>query len=289
MVRRLITSGVLVAAAAVGVPALYHYWTQPAEDQLTIVLRDFGFWKNHPPTDNMTVGSIYYVDPEVRFFSVICRADKNDLIGAMTEARSGNVTEDQLRKGRFASDIKVDLGALASGKLGHGYEQKVHYSLSDVFIEEIALGDNRLIFAKVMSKPECQAAVTDVILQGGYVCQGQKVLRATAEYKVDVDRNGGIGADVKINAAELKDAVKQAIETQSDQSVVERSGRLFSGRALKYGVAMNPTCVAPPHGRFARVLPRSKFARLKNFVLFSIVEPLLPAKGDEIETAELGS
>jgi hypothetical protein len=38
--------------------------------------------------------------------------------------------------------------------------------------------------------------------------------------------------------------------------------------------------VAPPNGRFQRVLPRTVLGRVFNFVLFSILEPILPTKDE---------
>jgi hypothetical protein len=70
--------------------------------------------------------------------------------------------------------------------------------------------------------------------------------------------------------------------------VVDKEGRLFAGRALNYGVSMNPICLAPPNGRFERVLPHTALGRLTNFVLFNIVEPILPAKPDQLEVAQGG-
>jgi len=74
--------------------------------------------------------------------------------------------------------------------------------------------------------------------------------------------------------------VKLAVESQSEQAVVEKDGRLFAGTALEYGVSMNPICLAPPDGRFQRILPQTAWGRITNFVLFNIVEPILPAKPD---------
>jgi hypothetical protein len=75
--------------------------------------------------------------------------------------------------------------------------------------------------------------------------------------------------------------VKLAVEAQGNQSVVERDGRILSGAALKYGVSMNPTCLAPLDARFERVLPRSTFGRVYNFVLFNVVERVFPAPESE--------
>jgi hypothetical protein len=45
--------------------------------------------------------------------------------------------------------------------------------------------------------------------------------------------------------------------------------------------------MAPPNGRFERVLPRTVLGRILNFVLFAILEPILPAKEDRPEVAQV--
>jgi hypothetical protein len=223
----------------------------------------------------MSVGTLYYVDSAVRDFYAICDADEADLATAVRRSRAISVKDDALRNGRFATNVKVDLGPRINGDIAHEYKQTVQYSLSDVFIEHIALDRNGEIFQKLMNKPSCDRAVMTVIHAGGYVCQGHKMLEATAEFKLDLQTEGGIGTTANA-AADIKEAVKLAVETQSSQRVVERQGRLLAGSALKYGVAMNPTCMAPPTGYFKRVLPQSMLGRLKNFILFRIIEPMLP-------------
>jgi hypothetical protein len=49
---------------------------------------------------------------------------------------------------------------------------------------------------------------------------------------------------------------------------------------------MNPKCLLPKNGRFDRILPESTFGRVVNFVLFHIVERLLPAPVDPSEVAQ---
>jgi hypothetical protein len=49
---------------------------------------------------------------------------------------------------------------------------------------------------------------------------------------------------------------------------------------------MNPMCLAPPNGRFQRVLPQTTFGRIWNFFLFNVVEPMLPPTDDRVEVAQ---
>jgi len=271
---------IATAVTALAVPAAAHYWPRPGDDPLGDTLRGYGLAPITPPSNLMNVGSLYYVDAAVKDFKAICHAEKADLEGVVKFSRSWEMQQQLERKGQFATDVKVDFGWLLNGDVDNNYVQKVHFSLTDIVLEEIPLGPNWLIFAKLMEKPECNNAAMQYINAGGYVCQGQKILQATAEFKLDRDVQNKLATGAKVTADELKDIVKRAIETQSDQSVVEQSGRLFSGSALKYGVSMNPICMAPPNGRFQRVLPRTVLGRVVNFVLFSILEPILPAKDE---------
>ena len=284
------TMTMLALAATVtttAVPAAAYYWTTShGEDPLGGTLREYGFVPILPPSNLMNVGSLYYVDSRVRDFKAICNAEEDDLKDSVVSSRSWEMQENLERNGRFATGVKVDVGWLLNGGLDKNYVAKVHSSLTDILLEEIPLGSNWLIFAKLMKKPQCSEVALRYINAGGYVCQGQKILHATAEFKLDRDAQSRLAAGSKVTADNLKDIVKLAVESQSEQAVVEKDGRLFAGTALEYGVSMNPICLAPPDGRFQRILPQTALGRVANFVLFNIVEPILPAKPDPLEVAQ---
>ena len=285
------TMTMLALAATVtttAVPAAAYYWTTShnSEDPLGDTLRNYGFVPINPPSNLMNVGSLYYVDSKVKDFRAICNAEKADLEGSVISSRSVQMQESLERNGRFATGVKVDVGWLLNGGLDKDYVVKVRSSLTDILLEEISLGSNSLIFTKLMEKPQCNEVAMRYIHAGGYVCQGQKILHATAEFKLDRDAQSRLAAGSKATADNLKDIVKLAVESQSEQAVVEKDGRLFAGTALEYGVSMTPICLAPPDGRFQRILPQTAWGRITNFVLFNIVEPILPAKPDHLEVAQ---
>jgi hypothetical protein len=268
------------------VPAAAYYWTMPGDDPLGDTLRRYGFVPINPPSNLMNVGSLYYVDSKVKDFKAICNAEQDDLKDSVVSSRSWEMQQSLERNGRFATGVNVDVGWLVNGGLDKNYVVKVHSSLTDVLLEEIPLGSNWLIFAKLMKKPQCSQVALRYIHAGGYVCQGQKILHATAEFKLDRDAQSKLAAGSKATADNVRDIVKLAVESQSEQAVVEKDGRLFAGTALEYGVSMNPICLAPPDGRFQRVLPQTAWGRVANFVLFNIVEPILPAKPDPLKVAQ---
>jgi len=275
-----------LAAAVLAVPSAAYYLTTPSNDPLGDTLRGYGFVPINPPSNLMTVGSLYYIDSKVRDFTTICTAEKSDLEEAVVSSRSLEMQESLERNGQLATGVKVDVGWLLKGNLDKNYVVKVHSSLTDVVLDEIPLGTNWLIFAKLMEKPQCNQIAMQYLRAGGYVCQGQKILRATAEFKLDRDAQSKLGANATATPGDVKEIVKLAVETQSDQAVVDKEGRLLAGKALEYGVSMTPICLAPPNSRFERVLPRTALGQFTNFVLFNIVEPILPPKPDNLEVAQ---
>lgn len=284
--RKMTRLALVATVMTVAVPAAVYYFSIPNDDTLGDILRQYGFVPINPPSNLMNVGSLYYVDSEVKDFKAICHADKSDLDGSVVSSRSWDMQENLERKGGLATGVKIDVGWLLNDSVDKNYVVNVHASLTDIVLEEIPLGANWSIFAKLMEKPECSQVAMRYIQAGGYVCQGQKILQATSEFKLDRDAQSKLAANAKATADNIKDIVKLAVESQSDQTVVDKEGRLFAGTALKYGVSMNPVCLAPPTGRFQRVLPHTALGRVTNFVLFNIVEPILPAKPDRLEVAQ---
>ena len=263
-------------AAAIGVPAVVYNEEMPPSDPLAGELRTYGFIPINPPSTLVEVGSLYYVSEDASDFREICPADAADLRDVVNTSRSVTI-ETELRKyGDFATNLSVDFGAMIKGDAENKYVQKVHFSLNDIELEEIPLGSNLQISTKLMGQPNCNAAVLEQLKAGGYVCQGQKILRATAEYELDRASRNKLTTGADVSAEKINDALKVAIKAQSDQNVVEREGRLLSGSALNNGVAVNPTCLVPKDAHFARVLPRNPWDRVVNFVLYRFVEPLLP-------------
>src|SRR5438874_11145302 len=147
----------------------------------------------------MSVGSLYYIDAAVTNFTSICDPKEEDLTGRVKESRSWEkMQEDLEQNGRFSTKMTVDLSSLFKGDVGQNYVHSLHATLTEVFLEEIPLVDSSLIFQKLMARPECDSTAMYYIRAGGYVCQGQKILRATAEFKLDRDTQSKIATEAKV-------------------------------------------------------------------------------------------
>ena len=275
-----------IAAIVVAVPVVAHSLQKPGGDQLGDTLREYGFIPKNPPTTLMTVGSLYYVDSAGKHFSPICIADKEDIGEAVRSSPSVELQQSLERKGQLATDISIDIGWLLGGSAKKNYAVKVIYSLTDVRVEEIPLGTNWQIFGKLMDQPHCSRTAMELTRAGGYVCQVTSILTATAEFKLDSDAQSKLDTSSNATPNDVKDIVKLAVKSQGNQDVVDREGRLLAGKALQYGAVFSPQCVAPRHSRFQRVVPSTALGRFWNFVLFNILEPILPAKPDEPDAAQ---
>jgi hypothetical protein len=287
--RRTTLLVLVLAATAAAAPATYYfnsYLTSSSEDPLVVTMHEYGFLPIRPPSNLLQVGSLYFVDPVVGSFTAICNANKADLGDAVMTSSSVEMQDYLEKKGQFATSFKLDIGRLFNGDVGQNYVVRIRSSLTDVVLEEIPLGANQSIFVKLMNNPSCNQVAMEYIRSSGYVCQGQKILKATAEYKLDKDTRERLKAYATVSTDHVNDLVKAAVETQGKQSVVDREGRLLAGAALEYGVSMNPKCLAPPNARFQRVLPRTAFGRVWNAFLFNVVEPILPETTDRVEVAQ---
>jgi hypothetical protein len=265
-------------ALASAVHAAWYFTSQPSGDQLSENLRSLGYLPVNPPSNLLNLGSLYYLDSEVKFFKTICAANPEDLAGAVIKSPSTRTLADELDTGNYSVRIKLNGGTVGSGQgdMGDKYVRKIRYSLSEVQLYEIPLGANRKIFSKLMEKEDCSDAVADVIGAGGYVCQGQQIMEATVEYDLKFESENTAKVAAQVDSSAIVEALKVAAHSDTGTQLVEKSGRLVTGTALKYGIAMNPTCLTPLHARFARILPKTAFARFMNFVKFQVLEPILP-------------
>jgi hypothetical protein len=283
--RKAIVVSVAALAAAVIVPLVVSLFHGPSKDPLGDKLRGFGFLPVEPASTLVGVGSLYYVSPDVRRFTAICNADKTDVGGYMNESPSPQIEQSLKQSGSFVANIDVALQPMIKVGLDKGFSQTVHFSLTDVLIDEITLGDNGLIYAKLMSKPECNQIAMQVLNSDGYVCQGQEILRARAEINSDSHVNGKVAGDAGATFGGTSDGAKSEGKSTIDSSRVEHQGLPSADTVLTYGVVMTPTCLAPKTARFPRTLPTTAFGRTINYVLYHIVEPLLPTPRDEVDVA----
>ena len=165
---------VAVAAAVIGVPAVVYYEEMPTSDPLAAELRTYSLIPINPPSTLVEVGSLYYVSDDESDFREICAADSGDLRDVVNKSRSVKIDEDlrnMVTLQPFQRRLRVDD---QKGDAENKYVQKVHFSLNDIELEEIPLGSNLQISIKLMSQPNCNAAVVEQLNAGATCARGRK-------------------------------------------------------------------------------------------------------------------
>ena len=248
------TTKIKIAAALVlgtiAVPA-FAYWVQlPPSDLLADKLRSYGFYAINPPSTLVDVGSLYYVSEDGRQYTAICLAEPADVAGVELKSKSVQIQEDLSRNGSFATNISVSFRSFIKGSAANNYVERVHFSLTDIMLEEIPLASNLQISKKLMSKSECNAAVLPLLNSTGYVCQGQEILLATAEFKLDRDSQNKLTTGADITPEKVNEALKAAIND------AERPKRRRAGWPAVLGVGAE---------LWRRVLPDLSCAEWRSF------------------------
>jgi hypothetical protein len=272
-----------VIGAVTAVPIVWWLIQIPRYNEPGDTIVTYGYIPKTPPVNFMKVGSIYYIDSELKHFYSICDADEADLKDLVHSSPSFEIKRSLERNGDLAAGVRFDIGRIIEGNGSASYVVKVNYSLNDLKIEEITLGSNWQIFGKLMAKRHCSTMASYYLSTGGYVCQVIGILWATTEFKLDRDAQNKLATSSTAARDEVNDIMKSAVESQTQQTVVDKEGQLVTGKALEYGAAVTPRCVAPANSWFQRVPAYTRLGRYWNYVLFNIVEPLLPTRGEHSE------
>jgi hypothetical protein len=264
----------------IALPIAWWLIQMPRFDEPGDTIIKYGYIPRTPPVNFMRVGSIYYIDPELKHLYSICDAEEADLINVVHSSPSWELQRSLERNGELSTGIRFDIGRIIEGNASDSYVVKVNYSLSDLKIDELPLGTNWQIFSKLMAKRNCSTMANYYLSAGGYVCQVIGVLWATTEFKLDRDAQNRLATSSTAAHDEVNDVMKRAVEAQSKESVVDKEGQLVTGKALQYGAAVTPRCLAPPNSRFQRVPAYTRLGRYWNYVLFNVVEPILPTTAE---------
>jgi hypothetical protein len=266
--------------ACVGVPSLLYIAAKPSyeQDKLEEMLNGIGFLPIKPPSNLLTLGSIYAIDQQVRFFQLICPASFDDLKQAVQQSPSEHTIANQLSRTNYSAKLSGKVANFTgSANTTDDFLSKVQLKFTDVNVFELNLERSFEIYQKLMSKNSCDSAVQAALQAGGYACQGRALLQASAEYNVDHKDIKSAALESGIDPAVASKAVVDAAKTGSALGLQDNKNILSTGVALHYGVSMNPTCIAPKGAFFPRVLPRTQFQRMMNFIKFNVLEPVLPS------------
>jgi hypothetical protein len=252
----------------------YFAYGSPGEP-LDETLRSYGFLTLVPPSNLMDIGSLYFISADTRHFWPVCSADESDVKGMTKHSDSVELKVVDQSSGNLFASVGAQVMKLFGRSEGH--KRTESFVLTGISIDEIALEDMGALYQKMMRKPECNRQASKYLRANGYVCQEQKILRAT---KFELARYADWWLSGEVEAAFGDKGLKTESDVRDSEQKFEKS-RPDRDSVLTYGVAMSPLCMSPTNARFPRVLPNGAWDRASNSVLFGLVEPaleMLPAR-----------
>src|SRR5829696_8628921 len=102
-IRKTIQALVLTALLAL-VSAIYFFDKLSPDHELDKTLKEMGFLPVNPPSNLLGIGSLFHVDPKVKFFRTVCRADPAYIETVVIDPPGIKMLADVLERGTFALD-----------------------------------------------------------------------------------------------------------------------------------------------------------------------------------------
>jgi len=251
--RPLVKWGALVTIASIAPlasVAAIRLHTPP--NKLDEAITAIGFHPITPPVLLRAPGSIYHVSPNGRDYDMLCEVSPDRLVGVTRISSSATQVTSELRKTQYSLDSKVvrSIQSHADAKLA----EAVKLELDDVQVLEISLEDLSIIAEELFRRESCDREVRRYLENGEYVCQGQRVLKASTKYVAAYDNS----------AAGSVEQTTDLIRNNFDPTVSIQGGQRLSGTNLYYGMRLAPRCLSLRDAKRQPRPPSSLWDRLVN-------------------------
>jgi len=168
-----------------------------------------------------------------------------------TSSSTTQVTS-ELRKAQYALDSKVvnSIQSRADAQLA----ESLRLELDDVQVLEVSLEDLSIIADELFHRESCDREVKRYLDNGEYVCQGQRVLKASTKYDAAYDNTASGSVE---HATDL-------IRNTFDPTVSIQGGQSVSGANLYFGMKLAPRCLSLKDAKRQPRPPFSLWDRLVN-------------------------
>ena len=240
----------LVSIAPLAFVAAAHLHTPP--NRLHEAITAIGFHPITPPMLLRAPGSIYHVSADGQDYDMLCEVSPDRLIGVTRTSASITQVASELRKSQYALDAKLvhAVQSTADAKLA----ETLRLELDDVQVLEVSLEDLSIIADELFNRESCDRAVKRYLENGEYVCQGQRVLKASTKYVAAYDNTAA--GSVEHATDFIKNNFDSTASIQGEQSV--------SGANLYYGMKLAPRCLSLMDAKRQPRPPLSLWDRLVN-------------------------
>ncbi|SCB36050.1 hypothetical protein GA0061099_1005416 [Bradyrhizobium yuanmingense] len=251
--RPLAKWGALVAIVSIAplafVAAIY---LQKPPNRLNEAISAIGFHPITPPMLLRAPGSIYHVSANGRDYDMLCEVSPDRLVGVTRSSASTTQVTSELRRAQYALDSKIvhSIQSRTDAKLA----ESLRLELDDVQVLEISLEELAIIADELFQRESCDREVRRYLENGEYVCQGQRVLKASTRYVAAYDNT----------AAGSVQHTTDLIRNHFDPTVSVQGGQSVSGANLYFGMRLAPRCLSFKDAKRQPRPPLSLWNRLVN-------------------------
>jgi hypothetical protein len=221
-------------------------------NKLNEAITAIGFHPITPPMLLRAPGSIYHVSSDGQDYDMLCEVSPDRLVGVTRTSSSATQVTSELRKSQYALDTKVvhSIQSSADAKLA----ESLKLELDDVQVLEVSLEDLSIIADELFHRESCDRVVKQYLENGEYVCQGQRVLKASTKYVASFDDT----------ASGSVEHTTELIRNNFDPTVSIHGGQSVSGANLYYGMKLAPRCLSLMDAKRQPRPPLSVWDRLVN-------------------------
>jgi hypothetical protein len=221
-------------------------------NRLNEAIINIGFYPITPPMLLRAPGSIYHVSANGQDYDMLCEVAPERLMGVTRVSSSTSQVTSELRKAQYQIDSKVirSIESQVDAKLA----ESVRLELDDVQVLEVSLEDLSIIADELFHRESCDRVVRQYLENGDYVCQGQRVLKASTKYITTSD-------DKATGSLQQTTAV---IKNNFDSTVSIQGGQSVSGDNLYFGMKLAPRCISLRDAKRQPLPPLTVWDRLVN-------------------------
>lgn len=227
---------------APGAVYLFLNITPPPLDAAAKEIKAAGFDPVVPPSRLRTPGALYQV--EHSSYIKVCDVRPAQLEGKLKKSQTENRIRTRLEKGGFW--LAGELLDSINGRLSADLLTSIQFRLTNVAVSEIALADLKQIQRALLSEPDCNETVRDLIKDNKKVCSGRSALSATTLYRVRIASNVSTREGDETKEEDRRpslERVKTAIEQQAGSAIEIRSADELVGDDLFYGIKLWERCI----------------------------------------------
>jgi hypothetical protein len=200
-----------VLLVAILLPLIYYIVKEP-EDPLREAIVVLGYFPTVPPSNLSKPGAFYHVNIDGSIRNTVCGVSDNEIKPLLHQSATTQYIADQLQNRGYSLGSRMI--QKINAHIGVKEVSSINLRFTDVAVLEVS-SENLYEISKKKLNPgsDCDIEIRNLLRDRQFVCQGQSVLRASANYNVNVQSSGMANASSEFDIEKIK-KVADAVNTE---------------------------------------------------------------------------